>query len=84
MDFSSVLTWVIVGGIAGFLADLVIKGIRLGLFGKIIVGILGGFLGGWLFDLLGIHIGTGLLGSIITAFIGAIILLLILRLIRRK
>jgi uncharacterized membrane protein YeaQ/YmgE (transglycosylase-associated protein family) len=77
------LYWLLVGAIAGFLADWVIKGIRMGLLGKIIVGMLGGLLGGWLFGLLGI--GTsGLIGSIIAAFVGAVILLLILVMIRRK
>ena len=84
MDIGSILTWIIVGGIAGWLVDLVVKGIRVGLLGKIIVGILGGLLGGWLFGLLGLSLGSGLLVDIITAFIGAVILLLLLRLIRRK
>jgi len=80
----SILTWVIVGAIAGFLADAAIKGIKLGLIGKIIVGIIGGLLGGWLFGVLGISLFSGFLGDVATAFIGAVILLLILRLIRRK
>jgi uncharacterized membrane protein YeaQ/YmgE (transglycosylase-associated protein family) len=80
----NILTWVIVGAIAGLLADAVIKGIRLGLLGKIIVGILGGFLGGWLFGLLNINIASGFLGDVIAAFVGAVILLLLLRIIRRN
>ncbi len=51
MDLGSIVLWIIVGGIAGLLADWVIKGVRLGLLGAIVVGILGGFLGGWLFGL---------------------------------
>jgi len=84
MDIGSILTWILVGGVAGFLADLVIKGIRMGLLGKIIVGILGGFLGGWLFSLLGISIGGTILSNILTAFVGAVILLIILRALRRR
>jgi len=78
------LTWIIVGAVAGILADWVIKGIKLGLIGKILVGIVGGFLGGWLFGLLGMDFTGTLLGQILTAFAGAVVVLLLLRLIRRK
>lgn len=81
--FWDIAVWIVVGGIAGILADWAVKGIRLGLFGKICVGILGGVAGGYLWNLL---TGTylGFFGKIIAAFIGAVIFLLILRLIRRK
>jgi len=78
------LIWILVGAVAGVLADLVIKGINLGLIGKIIVGILGGYLGGWLLGLVGLSFTSTTLGKILTAFVGAVVLLLILRLIRRK
>ena len=78
------LTWLIVGAVAGILADFLVSGIRLGLIGKIIVGIIGAFLGGWIFSSLGISIGTGLLAQIIHATIGAILILIVLALIRRK
>jgi uncharacterized membrane protein YeaQ/YmgE (transglycosylase-associated protein family) len=78
------LTWLIVGAVAGILADFLVSGIRLGLIGKIIVGIIGAFLGGWIFSSLGISIGTGLLAQIIHATIGAILILVVLALIRRK
>lgn len=84
MTLGNILTWIIVGGIAGFLADWVIKGIHLGMIGKIIVGILGGFIGGWLFNLLKISISTGFWGSVISSFVGAVILLIVLRAIRKK
>jgi uncharacterized membrane protein YeaQ/YmgE (transglycosylase-associated protein family) len=78
------LTWLIVGAVAGILADFLVSGIRLGLIGKIIVGIIGAFLGGWIFSSLGISIGTGLLAQIIHATIGAILILVVLALIRRR
>jgi len=78
------LTWLIVGAVAGILADFLVAGIRLGLIGKIIVGIIGAFLGGWIFSSLGISIGTGLLAQIIHATIGAILILVVLALIRRR
>lgn len=83
MTLQQIVIWIIVGGIAGWLADMVVKGIGLGLVGSIIVGIIGAFLGGWLFGLLGVSIGGGILGEIFVAFIGAVVLLLILRLFRR-
>jgi uncharacterized membrane protein YeaQ/YmgE (transglycosylase-associated protein family) len=83
MTLEQIVVWIIVGGIAGLLAEAVVRGIRVGLVGTIIVGVLGAFIGGWLFGLLNIHIGTGLLSEILTAAIGAVVLLFILRLLRR-
>ncbi len=82
MDVTTIISWIIVGGIAGFLADALIRGIRLGLLGKIFVGIAGAFLGGWIFQQLNITLASGMVGSIIAAFVGAVILLLVLRLLR--
>jgi uncharacterized membrane protein YeaQ/YmgE (transglycosylase-associated protein family) len=84
MTFMQILTWIIVGGIAGWLADMFVKRINLGLLGKILVGMAGGLLAGWLFGLLGIDLGSSFLIDILVAFVGAVILLLILSLIRRK
>jgi len=77
------IVWLIVGGIAGWLAGLVVRGYGFGVIGNIIVGIVGAFIAGWLLPRLGIVIGGGTLGEIINAVIGAIILLLIIGLIRR-
>jgi uncharacterized membrane protein YeaQ/YmgE (transglycosylase-associated protein family) len=77
-----ILTWIIVGLVAGVLASLVVGGY--GLLADIIIGIVGAFVGGWLFRQLGWHAPFGgLAGTIFVAFIGAVVLLLILRLIRR-
>lgn len=78
-----VLTWIIVGLVAGLLASLVMGGIGYGIVGDIIVGILGALLGGWLFGQMGW--GTpfpGIAGAIFVAFVGAVVLLLIIRLVR--
>jgi len=80
----NLLTWLIVGAIAGILADFLVKAINLGLLGKIIVGMVGAVLGGWLFGVLGISLGTGLLAQILHATIGAIVILLILSIFRRR
>lgn len=83
MTLDQLVLWIIIGGIAGLLADAVVKGIKVGLVGAIVVGILGAFIGGWLFGLLNISLGGGILGDIITAFIGAVVLLVLLRVLRR-
>ena len=79
----TLIIWLIVGGVAGWLAGMVVKGGGYGLIGDIIVGIIGGLIAGWLLPQLGIAIGGGIIAAIINAFIGAVILLLILRLVKR-
>jgi uncharacterized membrane protein YeaQ/YmgE (transglycosylase-associated protein family) len=83
MDAQSLIIFLIVGAIAGWLAGQIMRGGGFGLVGDIIVGIIGAFLAGMLFPRLGLHIGSGLLGAIISATIGACILLFLVRLARR-
>jgi uncharacterized membrane protein YeaQ/YmgE (transglycosylase-associated protein family) len=78
-----VVTWIIVGLVAGLLASLVMGGIGYGILGDIVVGILGALIGGWLFGRMGWATPfSGLAGAIFVAFIGAIVLLVIIRLLR--
>ncbi len=83
MSLEQLVIWIVVGGIAGILADAFVSGIRVDLVGAILVGILGAFVGGWLLGELGIRIGGGVLTDIVTAFIGAAVLLLLLRVLKR-
>jgi uncharacterized membrane protein YeaQ/YmgE (transglycosylase-associated protein family) len=83
MTIETILIWIVIGAVAGVLAQSMVGGSRGGLGTAILIGILGAFIGGWLFSALGISIGAGILGTIITAFIGAIVLLLLVRGIRR-
>ncbi|MGA8806561.1 MAG: GlsB/YeaQ/YmgE family stress response membrane protein [Thermoanaerobaculia bacterium] len=83
LNMNSLIWFLIIGAIAGWLAGLVMKGRGFGLLGDIIVGIVGAFLGGWLFGKLGVGFGGGLAGSLIVAFLGAVILLFLVRLIKR-
>ena len=78
MTIGSIVVWIIVGLIAGFLASKVISGHGMGLIWDIVVGILGAFVGGWLASLMGIAV-TNILVQIIVAFVGAVILLMIFR-----
>ncbi|CAM3160646.1 GlsB/YeaQ/YmgE family stress response membrane protein [Asticcacaulis taihuensis] len=83
MSVETLIIWLVVGAIAGWLAGAVVKGGGFGLVGDIVVGIVGAIIGGWLAGVLGIHIGGGIIASIITATGGAIVLLLLVRLVRR-
>lgn len=79
---TTLLVWIIVGGIAGWLASLVVEGTGLGLVGDVLVGIVGAILGGIILSALfpGSVSFTGLnLTSFLVAFVGAIVLLLIAR-----
>lgn len=80
----NLLIQLIVGGIAGWLASIVMKrdGSQ-GILLNVIVGIVGGFLGGWLLPMLGVSLGAGWIGYLVTALIGAIVLLLIVNLFTR-
>ncbi len=83
MSAQSLIIFVVVGIIAGWLAGQVVRGGGLGLVGDLIVGVAGAFIAGWLFPRVGIHLASGIPGAIISAAIGAIILLFVVRLIRR-
>ena len=79
-----ILSWIIVGLIAGFLAGQVMRGGGYGVIGDIIIGVLGALLGGWIAFYF-FHIGDTMSGingvSILVAFMGAILLILVLRMI---
>jgi uncharacterized membrane protein YeaQ/YmgE (transglycosylase-associated protein family) len=82
MTAETIIIFLLIGAVAGWLAGVVVRGGGFGLVGDIVVGILGAFLAGLLFPRL--HLGlTGIGGEIVYAAIGAIILLLLIRLVRR-
>ncbi|MHB1485597.1 MAG: GlsB/YeaQ/YmgE family stress response membrane protein [Saccharofermentanales bacterium] len=78
-----IISWIIVGGIAGWLASIVVgSNARMGLVANIVAGIIGAFIGGFIMNSLGYGSYTGLnFWSIFVAFVGAVVLLLIIRLI---
>ncbi len=82
MSLETLLLWIVVGLVAGWLASAVVGG-GYGLLGDIVIGVVGSFLGGLIFH--GLHIHSpfgGLAGTIFVAFIGAVALLILIRLIR--
>lgn len=82
MTLQSLIIFLAIGAIAGWLAGFIMKGNGYGLVGDIVLGIIGSVIGGVVFNLLGIFT-TSTLGVIIASTIGAIILIAILRLIKR-
>ncbi len=83
MNTQSLILFLVIGLVAGWLASRIMRAGPFGLVGDLIVGVAGAFIGGWLFGLIGISAG-GILGSLVIALIGAIVLLYVLRLIKRS
>lgn len=80
----SLLTWVVVGLIAGLLADLIVPGKQNWLIDTM-VGMAGAIVGGWLFQAFGGAPATGLNPwSILVALVGAVILLFIVKALQAR
>jgi uncharacterized membrane protein YeaQ/YmgE (transglycosylase-associated protein family) len=81
-----IFSWIILGGIAGWLASIVMKrNDQMGCITNIIAGIVGAVVGGWVFSFLGGASVTGLnLTSLVVAFVGAVIVLGVVNLITRR
>jgi len=77
----SIIAWLVIGAIAGWLAGQIVRGYGLGLLGNIVIGILGAALGGILLPRLGIF-PVDTLGNALTAVIGAVILLFVIGLFK--
>jgi uncharacterized membrane protein YeaQ/YmgE (transglycosylase-associated protein family) len=82
MELTSLLIFLCIGAVAGWLAGMLMKGGGFGLLGNIVIGVLGAVVGGFTFGLLGLS-ASGLLGSIITATVGAVILLLLVGVLKK-
>jgi len=84
MNVQQLVVFLLIGGVAGWLAGLIMKGGGFGILGNIVVGVIGAVLGGWLFGVLGISVGGQWAGSLVTAIVGAVVLLLAVGLIKKK
>jgi uncharacterized membrane protein YeaQ/YmgE (transglycosylase-associated protein family) len=78
----SIIAWIVLGLIAGWLAGMIMRGGGYGIIGDIVLGILGAIIGGWLTGvLLGRDMVNGFnIETLIVAVIGAIVLIAISRL----
>jgi uncharacterized membrane protein YeaQ/YmgE (transglycosylase-associated protein family) len=79
----SLIGWIVIGGIAGWLAGKLMKGGGFGIVVNILLGIVGSVIGGYLFGVLGIAIG-GFVGSLASATVGAVVLLAVVSLFNKK
>ncbi|MCL4505862.1 MAG: GlsB/YeaQ/YmgE family stress response membrane protein [Chloroflexi bacterium] len=87
MDCVNVLVTALIGGVAGWLAGLLIQGRGFGAIGNIIIGLIGGVIGGVIVRFvnqntnLDLTLPANWVGQIIVALIGAVALLFVLRLL---
>lgn len=85
MSLINIVLWIIFGGIAGWIASMIMnRDAQMGAMANIIVGIVGAFIGGFIMNALG---GTGTTGfniwSLLVAILGAVVLLFLTSLLRR-
>lgn len=77
------LSILLVGLVAGWLAGRLVRGGGFGVVGDIVVGVVGAFVGNFLLGGLGMHMGHGLLGRIVVATLGAVVFIVVLRVIKK-
>ena len=77
------LWYLLIGLVAGWIANMIVKGGSSGLIVNLIVGIVGGLLGGWMFSWFGV-VPTGTFGSLVAALVGAVVLLWIAAAINKR
>ena len=75
----SLISWIVIGLIAGWIAGTISRGRGFGCIGDIVLGLIGAVLGGWIFEKLNI-LGGGWLYSLAAATVGAVVLVAVARL----
>ena len=80
-NLESVMIFLFIGLVAGWLAGVFFKGSGFGILGDIVVGVLGAEIGGWIFSKLGFA-SYGFGGAVLMAFVGAVALLAVIKLVR--
>jgi uncharacterized membrane protein YeaQ/YmgE (transglycosylase-associated protein family) len=83
LSVQSLVVFLLVGLLAGWVAGKIKTGHGFGLVGNMIIGCLGAFVGVFLFSLLGI-VTVGIVGEIVAAIVGALVLLFLLQALRSK
>lgn len=80
-----ILYYIVLGGLAGWLASIVMKtNAQMGIIANVVVGIVGAVIGGFIFGLLGADTDGSFLYSLIVAFVGAVILLWLVKQVKRS
>jgi uncharacterized membrane protein YeaQ/YmgE (transglycosylase-associated protein family) len=82
--YHSLILWIVIGGLAGWLTGQLVKGRGYGCIGNVVVGVIGAVIGGWLFQITGIEALPGIVGSLFTAVIGAVALITVLRMLTER
>ena len=86
MDLISIVIWVLLGAVAGWISGQIMKGGGFGTVGNIVVGIVGSFIGGWLagqFGIMGAQVGGFSIASVLTAVAGSCVLLFVIGLFKK-
>ena len=83
MTLFGLISVLIIGGLAGWLAGRLVKGYGLGVIGNIAVGVAGAFIAQVLFPRIGMGFGGGMISGIIRATLGAVLLLVLIRVVKR-
>jgi len=82
MAGQSLLWWIIIGIVAGWLTGKIMKGSGYGVLGDLVLGIVGAIVGGWVAGLLGIG-SYGLIGTLLIAVLGAVLVVALVRALKR-
>ncbi|MCU0793066.1 MAG: GlsB/YeaQ/YmgE family stress response membrane protein [Opitutaceae bacterium] len=82
MSFEQLCILLVVGGLAGWLAGLILHRRGFGLVGNLVIGVIGSFLGRFALGVVGFH-AASTLAQVITAVLGALLLLWLLSFIPR-
>ncbi|HEX5166359.1 MAG TPA: GlsB/YeaQ/YmgE family stress response membrane protein [Thermomicrobiales bacterium] len=83
LDPGGIISWLIVGLLAGWIAGIVTRGGGFGCVTNIVIGVIGAFIGGLILEVLNVNGTAGFLESLAIATLGAVILLAIANLARR-
>ncbi len=80
-----IIGWIVLGGLAGWIASKIMKTDKQqGIVLNIVVGVVGGLLGGILLSAVGVDVaGAGIIFSLLTALLGAVLLLFVVKAVRR-
>jgi len=88
LSTGQIIVWVIIGGLAGAVAGMIVRGRKrgFGVIGNIVIGLIGALIGGIIFDYFNVNLAGDIVFSandLIAAIVGSLILLFVLFLVRR-
>jgi uncharacterized membrane protein YeaQ/YmgE (transglycosylase-associated protein family) len=86
MSNDSILMILVIGGVAGWLAGLILRGTGYGIIGDVVVGLIGAFLGNWLVRTLhvSVNLGNPSVNQVAVSVVGAVLLMLIIGMLRPR